>query len=56
MAARSKPLNVVAAVAVDALTSRVNFEMPAPKSGVKMIDPNNMDELVALLHNEEKVI
>ncbi len=56
MAARSKPLNVVAAIAVDALTSTVNFEMPAPKSGVKMIDPNNMDELVALLHNEEKVI
>ncbi|NBX38284.1 MAG: electron transfer flavoprotein beta subunit/FixA family protein, partial [Flavobacteriia bacterium] len=29
---------------------------PAAKSGVKLIDANNMDELVALLHSEAKVI
>ena len=30
--------------------------LPAPKSEVKLIDPENMDELVELLHNEAKVI
>jgi len=30
--------------------------MPAAKSSVKLIDPNNLDELVTLLHNEAKVI
>ncbi|MFN6085427.1 MAG: electron transfer flavoprotein subunit beta/FixA family protein [Fluviicola sp.] len=56
MAARTKPLQVVAPVAVDELTTYVEYGLPAAKSAVKMIDPNNMDELVALLHNEAKVI
>jgi electron transfer flavoprotein beta subunit len=56
MAARSKPLTVVAPAAVETMTSTVNYEMPPAKGGVKMIDPSNMDELVALLHNEAKVI
>jgi electron transfer flavoprotein beta subunit len=56
MAARSKPLTVLPALVVDAMTTTVNYEMPPTKGGVKMIDPNNMDELVALLHNEAKVI
>ncbi len=56
MAARSKPLNVVEPVSVEALTSTINYEMPEAKGGVKMIDPNNMEELVDLLHNEAKVI
>lgn len=56
MAARTKPLTVVPAASVEELTSYVEYGLPAPKSAVKMIDPNNMDELVALLHNEAKVI
>jgi electron transfer flavoprotein beta subunit len=56
MAARTKPLTVVAPAAIDELTSYVEYGLPAAKSAVKMIDPNNMDELVALLHNEAKVI
>ena len=56
MAARSKPLNVVASSNPEELTSFVSFELPAPKSEVKLIDPENMDELVDLLHNEAKVI
>lgn len=56
MAARTKPLQVVAPVAADALTSFVSYAMPPAKSAVKLIDPNNMDELVALLHSEAKVI
>jgi electron transfer flavoprotein beta subunit len=56
MAARTKPLNVVAPVACEPLTSFVSYELPNEKSACKMIDPENMDELVALLHNEAKVI
>lgn len=56
MAARTKPLNVVAPVAVDKLSSFESYELPAAKSACKMIDPSNMDELVSLLHNEAKVI
>jgi electron transfer flavoprotein beta subunit len=56
MAARTKPLNVVAASADEELTSIISYEMPIQKQGVKMIDENNMDELVKLLHEEAKVI
>lgn len=56
MAARTKPLNVVPAVEMDALTSFTNYALPPEKSACKMIDPENMDELVELLHNEAKVI
>jgi electron transfer flavoprotein beta subunit len=56
MAARTKPLQVVAPAALEALTTYSSYSMPAAKSSVKLIDPNNLDELVALLHNEAKVI
>ncbi len=56
MAARTKPLKVVAAAAIDAVSSIASFEMPPAKTGVKMIDAENMDELVSLLHTEAKVI
>lgn len=56
MAARTKPLNVVPAVEQENLTSVVGYSMPDEKSGCKYIDPENMDELIELLHNEAKVI
>ena len=56
MAARTKPLNVQAPVAVDELTSVLSYELPPAKSGCKMVDVENMDELVKLLHEEAKVI
>lgn len=56
MAARTKPLTVVPAANVEELTSFVAYTVPNAKSSVKMISPDNMDELVALLHNEAKVI
>lgn len=56
MAARTKPLQVVAPAAVEDLTGYIEYGLPAAKSAVKIIDPSNMDELVALLHNEAKVI
>mgnify|MGYP002628536529 CR=1 FL=1 len=56
MAARTKPLNVVAPIAMEALTSFEGYTLPEAKTACKMIDPENMDELVELLHNEAKVI
>jgi len=56
MAARSKPLNVVAASGATALTETVSYTLPDAKGAVKLIDPENVAELVNLLHNEAKVI
>lgn len=56
MTARTKALNVVEPIAADAKTKAVKFEKPAPKSAVKLISPDNLDELINLLHNEAKVI
>ena len=56
MAARTKPLTVIPAEAIEDLSSYVSYSIPNAKSSVKMIDPSNMDELVELLHNEAKVI
>jgi len=56
MAARTKPLNVITPGAVAAVTAILSYEMPPAKAGIKMISPDNMDELVTLLHTEAKVI
>jgi electron transfer flavoprotein beta subunit len=56
MAARTKPLNVVAPAAIAAVTAITSYEMPPAKAGVKMISPDDMDQLVELLHTEAKVI
>ena len=56
MSARTKPLKVIEPVDAAELTSITSFELPPPKAGVKMISPDNMAELVRLLHEEAKVI
>lgn len=56
MQARKKPLNVVQADDASAQTETKKFEKPAPKGEVKLIDPENLDELIDLLHNEAKAI
>lgn len=56
MMARKKPLQVVEPVASEQKTEAVKFEKPAPKSAVKLVDPENLDQLIDLLHNEAKVI
>lgn len=56
MAARTKKLEVVPAAGADALTEVVKYALPEEKGAVKLIDPENMDELVELLHKEAKVI
>jgi len=56
MMARKKPLQVVEPIGFDNTTASVSFEKPEEKSACKMIDADNLDELINLLHNEAKVI
>lgn len=57
MTARSKPLNVVDPVEVKAGEAAViNYENPPAKGAVKLIDPENAEELIDLLANEAKVL
>lgn len=56
MSARTKPLNVVDPTDVGESTRVEKFELPPAKGAVKLIDPDNLDELVKLLKNEAKVL
>lgn len=56
MAARSKPLNVVPAADVASFTAVQVYEEPPAKKEVTLISPDNVEQLVELLHNEAKVI
>jgi len=56
MAARTKPLKAIEPVAVDPLTGIASFELPSAKAGVKLVSPDNVEELVRLLKEEAKVI
>ena len=56
MMARQKPLTIVEPNGITTETTTVKFEKPAPKGAVKLVSPDNLDELVNLLHNEAKVI
>lgn len=56
MMARKKPMQVVEPVSFAPTTSTVNYEKPEAKSACKLVDPDNVDELINLLHNEAKVI
>src|SRR6266487_5205483 len=56
MSARTKPLRVMEPAPVDELTSIVNYELAPAKAGVKLVAPDNVAEMVRLLHEEAKVI
>lgn len=56
MSARTKPLNVVDPVSDETGTNLTQYEMPPAKGEVKMIDAENVGELVNLLKNEAKVL
>ena len=56
MMARKKPLNVVDPIDTSSETASVSFEKPIPKGAVTLVSPDNLDELISLLHNEAKVI
>jgi electron transfer flavoprotein beta subunit len=56
MAARTKPLKVVATSGVAAVTNIESYDMPPAKTGVKLFTAEQLDELVSALHSEAKVI
>ncbi len=56
MSARTKPLAVVEPVSDEKRTVVSKYELPPEKGEVKMVDAENLDELVNLLKNEAKVL
>ena len=56
MMAKKKPLVVRPAKDMTDPVTIVKYELPNAKSAVKLVDPENMDELVRLLHEEAKAI
>jgi electron transfer flavoprotein beta subunit len=56
MTARTKPLQVVEPVPVTPYVELAGCELPKAKAACKKVDPENVKELISLLHNEAKVI
>jgi len=56
MQARQKSLEVVEPVKESSKSSIEKFEKPKEKESVKLVDPDNIEELISLLHKEAKVI
>jgi electron transfer flavoprotein beta subunit len=56
MSARTKPLNVVEPSGDEILTDVVEYQLPPAKGSVKLVEADNLNELVNLLKNEAKVI
>jgi electron transfer flavoprotein beta subunit len=56
MAARTKPLKVIEPVSAESFTEITGFALPPAKAGVKLVSPDNVEELVRLLHEEAKAI
>lgn len=56
MSARTKPLNVIEPEVDNGKSQVSNYELPPEKGQVKLIDADNVAELVGLLKNEAKVI
>ena len=56
MQARQKPLDVIAPDQSESKTETHKFYRPKEKKEIKMVDPDNLDKLIDLLHNEAKVI
>lgn len=56
MSARTKPLKVVEPVEAEHKSLTKSYTLPPAKGAVKMIDKDNVAELVNLLQNEAKVL
>ena len=56
MTARTKPLQVVEPSDFANMTETVSYENLPDKGSVKLIDPENAEELIDLLRNEAKVL
>jgi electron transfer flavoprotein beta subunit len=56
MQARTKKINVIEPIAIEALTEVVSFEPPQPRAKCIFVDAENPGKLIELLQNEAKVI
>lgn len=56
MQARSKPLEVIPPAETPSYTTIQSFDLPPERQAVKLVDPENAEELIRLLHEEAKVI
>lgn len=56
MMARQKKLNVLEPIDASFGTKDIKFEKPAAKGAVKLVESDNISDLIDLLHNEAKVI
>ena len=56
MGARSKTIEVVEPIEVSELSSINDYELPQPRESVTMIQADQVEELVNLLHSKSKVI
>ncbi|ADY51346.1 Electron transfer flavoprotein alpha/beta-subunit [Pseudopedobacter saltans DSM 12145] len=56
MSARTKPLEVVETDSIEGLTTILRYETPPPRGTVKLINANEAEKLISILHHEAKVI
>ena len=56
MQARQKPLESIEPSDLDVKTTTNKFYKPEEKKEIKMLDANDLDNLIDLLHNEAKVL
>ncbi|HOZ30054.1 MAG TPA: electron transfer flavoprotein subunit beta/FixA family protein [Bacteroidales bacterium] len=56
MMARTKPIKVSVPVATDSLIEALTFELPVSKAACKMVNAEDTDKLIELLHGEAKVL
>ena len=56
MSARTKPLHIQEPAASEVKVHGVSYDSVPARAAVKMVTPDNLDELVRLLHEEAKVI
>jgi electron transfer flavoprotein beta subunit len=56
MSARTKPLKVIEPVNVPEVSRVINYDKPKPRGLVTLVETEQVDKLVDLLHSEAKVI
>ena len=56
MQARQKPFEIIQGKTEEIKTKTIRFEKPESDKEIKLVSPDNLDELIHYLHNEAKVI
>lgn len=56
MSARTKPLTAIDPIDVPLLSKVIKYETPEPRGAVTLVEANDVEKLVDLLHNKARVI